>query len=512
MKKFKRIIPFMLALIMALAIPLAACDSCGGGSNDEKNDAKVLQSVSVDTAGAKTIFAQGKEFTSEGLVVVATFVDSKSQESKETLSDTDYQLDSSAYNKDELGVYSIKVSYTYKEVTKDTSYQVEVVVNQDGLDVALAEGVEDTYTLSAGQKTVEIDTAKIVVKPLNKDGSIGDAISNYTVKLYKGEEEIALTDGKASVGGGAYAIWAEKESDRFPGYILRGFAVIYVNDNLESITKKEGVGSYSQPEGVDLISGTWVFTANYASGNTKEIKSMDCTVGTVNTLSTGSKTTKVSYTDYNAKGEKFVKELEVQYSVTAFNGTKVNNTFKYSEITGKSDKGAITQDDLNTASNSFLTLGSGEVTWRNNNTIEIVNDGLQVTINGTGSITIGFSSTGSTNVSRVGLKDADGNYVPATSYDKNNANISLDDSEDDSGNLYENVYLVKNTNSCEFTYVITKPGTYTIASEKNNAYPRGCRIHKIAVIDYIPETAGASLASVDYSNQTYITYKKVEQV
>ena len=273
MRKFKHVVPFLLALIMAFAIPLAACDSCG---DIEEVDVKTLQSISVNTDGAQTVYIVGDEFTAKGLVVKATFSKLLTQDVEEvTLESSDYKVDSSAYNKNVAGSYPIKVSYTYEnelneKVTKDDSYEVTVNPIQDGLEVKLADGVENSYALSADVTSVEIDTSKIVVKEVKRDGTLSD-VTGYTTKLYKGQEEVALTDGKATVKSGAYAIWVEKESEQFPGYTRSAFVLIYVNDDLESFVWKSG--DLTQVVGKDIISQTWLFTATYASGEVKEVSS-----------------------------------------------------------------------------------------------------------------------------------------------------------------------------------------------------------------------------------------------
>lgn len=497
MRKFKHVIPFFLALIMALAIPLAACDSCGEEIIDGKT--KTLQSISVNADDAKTVYLVGDEFTAEGLKVTASFSESDSEELKEvTLEAGDYKVDSTAYKKDAKGIYPIKVSYTYESVTKNDTYEVEVLPLQDGLEVTLADGVEDTYKLSAELTTVEIDTSKIVVKEVNKNGTLTD-VSGYTTKLYKGQEEVTLTDGKARVGGGAYAIWVEKESEEFPGYTRASFVLIYVNDDLDSFVWKSG--DVSQTVGEDIISRTWLFTATYASGATKEISSKECTFS-INTLVDGNKKTTVTYVEYNASGEKFTKTVQVDYTVEKIAGETTKYTYDFNAIDysnmGNSGDVTLQQSDL-TGVNSFLTIGSGKVTYRNSaigstaTVLQIEDEGFLVTFNGVGKIIVGYSSTGSTNTSRVGVWDEEQNYLPAI-YDENNSNIALDESA-------ENVYLVTGTSVSEFTYVINKPGTYAIVSEKNAAYNRGSRIHSIYMEDTIPDEEAASVVyDVDFSD------------
>lgn len=515
MKNFKRIIPYLVAVVVSLAIMLAAGCSC---SSCKKDDPRVLQSISINTDAVKKDYVFDQEFTSEGLVVTATYL--KKENSKKTvevvLEADEYTVNSKAFKKNAEGTYTIIVSYTHKEVTLEQSYDVTVTTYMAGLEVTLVEGVLssndeekiDTFTLTAEKKNVEIDTSKITVKEVNKDGTVGNAITDYKVSLYKGQEAVTLTNGKATVGGGAYAILVEKDSDVFDNYPLVAFAMVYINDNIVSIELRSGVTT--QHEGVDSISGTWSFTVTYTSGATKVISSKDC-VFSINTMSIGSRVASVTYTEFNVSGDELTKSFDVPYTITEFDGTRNNYNYSYSKITGVStDKTVLNQSHF-VDSNSFLKVNSeAEVTYRTSPAlIEVKGAGLFVTFEGTGTITIGFSSTGGSNQSRVGLKGPDGKYIPAT-YNTTNANITPDDSLDDDGYVYENVYLVKGTGSCQFTFIITEPGTYAIASEPNAAYNRGCRLHSISMIDYVPNSAAAASLSAD--NQTYITYKKVERV
>ena len=506
MKKFKRIVPFLLALIMALAIPLAACDSCGKKKEEE---GKTLQSISLDSSSVRKEFAVGEPFTAEGLVVKASFVKDKSQQTEEvTLEAGDYKVDSSALDDRATGKHEIKVSYTYNEVTKDASYEVNVILDQDGLEVTLASGVESTYELSSTQPTVEIDTSKIVVKEINRDGSLSDAISDYSVKLYKGAEEVTLTSGKATVGGGAYAIWAEKESAVFPGYIRSAFVLIYVNDSLEKIELKSGVGTFEQDAGADVISKTWEFTATYASGATKVLKAADC-VFEINTKAPGKdKTVQVSYTEADASGTVVTKSVEVKYTITLPEGSV---TTKYEYSYAAIDNSELTADtkmtnEMLTGVNSFLKVGSGTATYRSKtkwksgaDIVEIKGEGLLVTFEGTGTITIGFGSTGASNTSSFGLKDSKGNYVAATA--KTYEDPALADT-----------YITTGTSVVEVTFEITAPGTYALVGAVNSAHDRNVRIHSIKMEDTVLGGASAAAVALDPSNQVYIVDKKVEQV
>lgn len=460
----------------------------------------VLDRITLNVKNVKTKFYTDKDisddFSCEGISATAYIWNTANGQLEEKqIAQADLTVDSSAFKK-EIGVYPIKVSYTYQGVTKSAEYEVMFLASYDGLDVSLKEGVFDTFTLSADRTTVEIDVGNIVVKEANRDGSIGGEVNGYTVKLYKGSEEVALTDSKATVGAGAYNILVTKESDRNPGYMRAGFAIVYVNDNLVDFTFKSGINV--QDAGEDIISKTWVFTATYSSGAQRDIASSECEFE-VSTMEAGdNKIAQVTYNDYNAKGDKVTKTVEVSYKVNKVFG-KIVYTYNYSAIDNSAmggDQTELKQSDLS-GPNAFLKLGTGTAKYRNKdkwnagaNIVEIKNAGFIVTFEGTGLITIGFSSTGSNNQSRVGLTDASGKYLPAV-YAESDSAITKDS--------VQNVYLVKGTSSSELTFVIDKAGEYAITGAANDAYNRGCRIHSIIMEDNVVDPSKI-VCDVDFTD------------
>ena len=510
MKNFKRIIPYLVAVMVSLAIMLAAGCSC---SSCKKEDPRVLQSISINTDAVKKDYVFDQEFTSEGLVVTATYLKKeKSKKTEEVVLEADeYTVNSKAYKKNAVGTYTIIVSYTHKEVTLEQSYDVSVALYQDGLEVTLVEGVLssndeekiDTFTLTSEKKNVEIDTSKITVKEVNKDGTVGKAITDYKVSLYKGQEEVTLTNGKATVGGGAYAIFVEKKSEVFDNYTRVAFAMVYVNDDLVSLELKSGVGTFEQIMGEDIISNTWVFEATYVSGAKADIPSSEC-VFQVDTMTIGENTVAVSYTGYSATGTAVTKTVDVSYTINRKYGKTIYtydfNAIDATEITA--DQTPLTQSHF-TGVNSFLKVGTGNLVYRTgSHIIEMTKDAsIQVTFGGTGKITIGFASTGGSNWSLVGLKNSSGTYLKAT-YNTESANIK----ESSTTNLYE----VYGTTESQLTFEVTEAGTYSIFTVQDDSHKRGCRIHSVVLEDNIPEPAAAASLSAD--NQTYITYKKVERV
>ena len=473
MKKFKHVVPFFLAMIMALAIPLAGCNSCGGGGDDDKKDVVTLVSVSVDASKAKTEYKIDDEFSSDGLVVTASF----SNNTTTVCDEEEYTVDSSAFKNDVAGVYTIRVSCTFDNVTKDGSYKVTVYPNFEGLEVTFVEGTQYSYDLTSSVKTVEIDTTKIIVKEIKDDGTVGNAITDYTTKLFNGQEEIELTNGKATVKAGAYAIWAEKASD-VTGFNRAGFVLVYVNDKMTGFEFKDG--TLTQSAGIDVITDTWTFTATYVTGETKVISSKDCDFK-ADTFVVGSKSVVVSYTDYDAEGKKVTMTATVNYSATnPVPGTVLNYKFAFNVLTGV-DGQHLKQTDF-TGVNAFLTLhdpngndNKNYATYKESATaVEIKGIGFHVTFYGTGTITIGFASTGPNNSSTVGICDESNKYVATTT-----TGVTEYDG-------VSNTYLVTGTGTTELTFNITKAGTYKICAQvDSDNYKRGARVTSIVMEDRV---------------------------
>ena len=509
MKKTRRIIILLLALLMAIAVPLVACDSCSSckkNKQKEEEETKTLQSISINTDNVKKDYIFDQELNTDGLVVKASFINDKtSAVTEETLNEGDYDV--KGYKKNAVGTQTVKVSYTYRNVTKDASYDVTVTLYQDGLEITLVEGVLpsdadkiDTYTLTSEKSSVEIDTSKVVVKKVDKNGVVGSAITDYSTSLYRGQEKIELTNGKASVGRGAYAIIVEKNSDIYDNYTLVAFALIYVNDDMVSFALKSGVGTFEQTMGADIISNTWVFEATYSSGAKADITADKCDFE-IDPMEVGDNNVDVSYTDYNPSGSSVTKTAKVAYTILRKYG-KTTYTYDLNEIVGieemTTDNTPLTQSMFKGV-NSFLKVGSGALVYRTGSkVVELVKaQSIKVTFGGTGTITIGFSSTGSSNWARVCLQNSNGTCIAATYSDTNNVETDAE----------TNVYHVYGTTSRELTFTITQPGTYSIVCASNSSYNRNCRIHSIVMEDNVPEPTSAALSVV---NQTFISYNKDE--
>ncbi len=142
MKFFAKLCSVMLACCCCFGF--AAC-----GEDDEKETdpptAPVALSLSV--SGMKTSFEYGEEFSTEGLVVTAKYSD----DTTETVAATDYTVDSSSYQKDAAGAYTIwvisgKLKARYNVTVGKRTYQNNW--NEDGVLRILLIGnsfSEDTF-------------------------------------------------------------------------------------------------------------------------------------------------------------------------------------------------------------------------------------------------------------------------------------------------------------------------------------------------------------------------------
>lgn len=325
MNTFKKILLVMLSVVSLSAIALAV--GCKKPTPPPEPQEPVIE-FTVDSSKVKKEYLVTEEFDGTGLVVVAN-VDDNGE--KSTIND--YTLDRSAYDKTKVGTYEIKVSVTYKEKTLTEKFEVKVAnPTFDGLSIALAEGVADTYTLTAQNTKVEIDLTKIVVKEIDpRLGTPLSAITDYTVELYKDATKVEVTDNKAQVGGGSYQIWASKKS-AYTDYMRKAFVLIHVVDPIVSISLKNGA-TLEQQVGDDVISSTWNFTATYTTGATKDLTLADVAVTGLDTTTEGEKTAVVTFSDIASDGTKTDKTVNVNYTVTSKVNYETVKSINFSNVT-----------------------------------------------------------------------------------------------------------------------------------------------------------------------------------
>ena len=370
-----------------------------------------------------------------------------------------------------------------------------------------AVGIEMTKTAKEyvldGSTTAAVALDDIKVNTVLSDGTDGETVTEYAMYGYKGAEPLQA-EGKtltaadvSALGAGAYNIWVEAEIDsNGTNKKVESFVIVYVVDELISIQfNAEAAGTVTTQEAgtTDLMSPTWTFTATFKSGATLPLTADDVKIDNVKTTSaTDAGVANIYYEYTNAKGELEKQETTVNYTVTApqtGGETQVNNyAFSYEELTAAltvngvapADKTALSADKF-TGSNAFLTFiadGSGssdQYRTSGGGCIEIKGDRLQVTFLGTGTITLTVSSTGGSNNSRFGIKDASGAYIPAS---VSTGATAVADGED------AGTYEVTGTAYVTLTFEVSEAGVYTICAPSGTT-TRGGRIQTITMVDTV---------------------------
>ena len=143
-------------------------------------------------------------------------------------------------------------------------------------------------------------------------------------------------------------------------------------------------------------------------------------------------------------------------------------SFTASNLTASADKETIPAGTAVDDQGAGTIITFGEVVKRtdsdgNVKSVEAgkaASSGFSFTINGKGTVSVGFSSTGGSNTSAVGIMDDAGNVVP------NN----------------EGITTVTGTGQQTLTYSLGK-GTYKVVSPLDEANNRGARVYAINVID-----------------------------
>jgi len=472
-------------------IPLASACSTDSESAVETF---TFDSIELNLGSVKSKFYLDEQFNSEGLEVTGIFVGSKGSEEKRDLTGQ-ANVDSTSFNGSVKGKYEIKVSATSDGVTKNASYSVEVLnERREGLLVTHPDGSRiKTINIDASNPTASIDPSDIVVNLIEANQNKGE-ITDYDVKVYKEADEITSFTG---LGSGTYQIWVSKESSKVQGFLLEDFVLIYVVENVSDF--KFVSGETTQNIGIDTITKTWTYQITHSTSTTPvTLTADDVTVSNLDVLTAGAKKhALVTYVYYKANGEKVELTAQVEYNVVqGENQTVEKLSYSYSEIHEYDDKTQLTQEDF-IGKNSFLTkLPGGIVTYRNSSVdggiIQIKGDALRVTFKGVGTLKITARSTGKSNLSSVGVKDSEGNYLKGTF---NSSDVQeLDYIE---GHMYQ-----VTGDYSEITFTISEPGDYTIFTNDNNPegdaiYNRETRVDALALNDVYDTTSATSISYDD---------------
>lgn len=150
------------------------------------------------------------------------------------------------------------------------------------------------------------------------------------------------------------------------------------------------------------------------------------------------------------------------------------------------DQAALPAGVMRGEGNDFLTVAPAEngiVSWRDSDRryIENKNDGLIVSFIASGKLIISAASTGTSNVSRLGVKDSKGNWLTATKIDDTVTKVVAADPTKDRQGEEIGSYSFSNTKAVTLEFAIPKAGTYTISCP-SQVTGRGARIHSIVKV------------------------------
>ena len=446
---------------------------------------KMLEKLIVDASYAKTKFNKGEDFSTDGLELRVGYSDESDgiiYYEKLPLTSEGVSIDSSSYNKDAVGSYTISVSYTYDKAIRYGEYVVEVVDEYDGqlgIDVAIS-STDATLALTSENKTADLTSlaSKLTVKEVLADGTLSSAMEQdkYEVSYYSGDTK--LDDATAINEAGVYQIWVKTTLTRdTKTFDVSNFVFVYVTNELVSITLKTDVGTFTQESGKDVISSTWEFVAHYANEATKELTAEDVTID-IDTKTAGtSKKATVTYEETDPLGEKASKSVEVTYTITA--SKEATTTYVYRFDPATIDKAVDTNfsDDLTLATvdkdgvstDTVMTFIAGSKNYKMKASEKSITltDGTSFTTSK--AIQVGGASTGIT--SRVFKFTAQGAstidlYFTSTGADKTVAASLLDNV----GTVISSTDKIGNTLT-KVTFSVENAGTYYISFDNNaNVY------------------------------------------
>lgn len=389
--------------------------STSSSSTSSSEVKKMLEKLIVDASYAKTKFNKGEDFSTDGLELRVGYSDESDgiiYYEKLPLTSEGVSIDSSSYNKDAVGSYTISISYTYDKAIRYGEYVVEVVDEYDGqlgIDVAIS-STDATLALTSENKTADLTSlaSKLTVKEVLADGTLSSAMEQdkYEVSYYSGDTK--LDDATAINEAGVYQIWVKTTLTRdSKTFDVSNFVFVYVTNELVSITLKTDVGTFTQESGKDVISSTWEFVAHYANEATKELTAEDVTIDIdTKTAGTNKKAT-VTYEETDPLGEKASKSVEVTYTITASKEATTTETYIFNaESLGTS--GTITDgtkistvDEKGETTDPIITSYGAKMTYdANSKTFDF--DGTSLTVNTR--LKFGGASSGTTtNVLKIEL-------------------------------------------------------------------------------------------------------------
>ena len=264
-------------------------DGSGNGTGGENTPAvKELTSIVLDETNVQKSFYLGDEFNSNGLKVVANYSDNTTIDLTK-----DCVIDSSDFNNEYVGVYTIDVYYQTDAMFKRLSYEVEVKEIIPELTVKYVVGLDLVSPEKTEYNATEkLDLTGMVVKAVYSDNSTKELTNTeYTLS----EVDMNTPNEHAEV----VVSYSETYTlgERSQKLTVKNSIVIKISDVLQGIeVNPNGLTEATQYEEID-ISG-WTITGKYLSGIDREIDNSLVTIE-YDKNQVGQQNLVVSYTENN---------------------------------------------------------------------------------------------------------------------------------------------------------------------------------------------------------------------
>ncbi len=509
--------------------PSSQTSDSNSSSQTSTTEKKVmLEKLVVDTNYAKVKFNKGEAFSSDGLILRAGY-STEGEDGiyyeKVSIYATGVVIDSSKYNKDEVGTYTISISYTFEKAIRYGEYEVSVVDEYDGqigIDVSL-EDDDEKIELSSTSTSADLSSvaSKLVVKEVLADGSLATTAldaSKYEVSYYKDGTKLDETSVSEQ---GVYQVWVKTTLTRDnKNFTVSNFALVYVINDVQSIAVKTDVGTFTQEQGKDVISSTWTYVATYANGTTKELTSEDVTIDIDTSTAGENKTATVTYEETNPLDEKVTKTTSVTYTITSSSAATTTYVYRFNpdSITGVTvgtnfttdldlqtvDKDGNTTDSVMkyiTGKTSVVKAQGKQVTLTDGTIVTPTNmlqtggatSGLtqrlvKLNLSGASVIDLYFSSTSSSKTVAASILNSEGTAL-TTSEKTNNTLIKTTFEVEKAGTYYlafdnsANIYYIDITTTVENKTVRTAE-SYNI-SEYDPAFVKDTTVNDVQLGEFI---------------------------
>ncbi|MDE6441975.1 MAG: InlB B-repeat-containing protein [Clostridia bacterium] len=243
-----------------------------------------LSDIVIDTTAVKKAYNIGERLNTEGIKVCLVSVDEAGVASNYNVSTENAVVDSSEFNTNKEGTYTIYLSYTHDGITRHASYEVTVTSVISGVHgIELVKQTTEYDVTVGGNEPVALDLDDIKVYLANEDGTRGAELTEgVTVKYYYGNQEIESTELTTRYAR-VYQIWASVNyTVGTETYVMSDFVLVKVNGN--NITKMEFVSEgaiITQPQSyTDMMSSTWKFNVEYRLGQKETIDLSTAEYGT----------------------------------------------------------------------------------------------------------------------------------------------------------------------------------------------------------------------------------------